>query len=80
MVSSSAKVPLYTLFGILGALLFSMVFMYLFVVFILEYALNIYISLDNIGYYFIFAFLMTVGISGLFYQFYVVRQARWHKI
>jgi len=80
LVSTSAKVPLYTIFGLLGALLFSMFMMYLFVIFVLEYALNIYISMDNIGFYFIFAFVVTIAISGLFYQFYVVRQARWHKI
>jgi len=80
MVSDSLKVPFYTIFGILGALLLSMFMMFLFVIFVLEYLLNVYISLDNLGYYFIFAFVATIGISGLFYKFYVERQVRWHKV
>lgn len=74
-----ARIPIFAIFGILGALLFSMFLMLLFVIFVLEYSLNIYISLDNIGYYFIFAFVLTLMMSGVFYKFYVERQARWSK-
>lgn len=80
MAGPSIKVPLYTIAGILGALLFSMFVMYLFVLFILEYTLNIHISMDNIGYWFVAAFVMTIIISGLFYMVYVERRAQWYKV
>lgn len=73
------RVPVFTIFGILGGLLFSMFLMMLFVIFVLEYSFNVYITMENMGFYFIFAFILTLVMSGVFYKFYVERQARWFK-
>lgn len=73
MAGNDLKSLVFIITAMLGAMVFTLMMVYL--LFILGFSLtDFYITMENIGYFFVFAFVMAFFIAGLFYYFAVERR------
>jgi hypothetical protein len=70
---SDVRAPVFALMAMLGALIFTVFTVY--VLFIMAFSVtDFYIGVEYMGYFFSFAFILTLAISAVFYYFAVERR------